>query len=166
MSDTIDTNQKLTKKDFTSDQDVRWCPGCGDYAILSQVQKIFPDLGIPREDFLIVSGIGCSSRFPYYMNTYGFHTIHGRAPAFATGIKLANPKLSVWEITGDGNALAIGGNHFIHAIRRNIDINILLFNNEIYGLTKGQFSPTSKKGIKTKNLLLLQKNISIKKARK
>jgi len=143
--------EHLTNKDFTSDQEVKWCPGCGDYAILRAMQKALPGLERKKEDFVFISGIGCSSRFPYYMNTYGFHTIHGRAPAFATGIKLANPKLSVWQITGDGDALAIGGNHFIHALRRNIDINILLFNNEIYGLTKGQFSPTSKKGIKTKS---------------
>jgi 2-oxoglutarate ferredoxin oxidoreductase subunit beta len=141
----------LTNKDFTSDQDVRWCPGCGDYAILRAMQKALPNLERKKEEFIFISGIGCSSRFPYYMNTYGFHSIHGRAPAFATGMKLANPNLSVWQITGDGDALAIGGNHFIHALRRNIDINILLFNNEIYGLTKGQFSPTSKKGIKTKS---------------
>ena len=146
-----ETIAPLTHKDFTSDQDVRWCPGCGDYAILSSMKKALPQLEHRKEDYVFVGGIGCAARFPYYMNTYGFHTIHGRAPAFATGIKLANPKLSVWEITGDGDALAIGGNHFIHAIRRNIDINILLFNNEIYGLTKGQFSPTSKKGIKTKS---------------
>jgi len=143
--------EHLTNKDFTSDQEVKWCPGCGDYAILRAMQKALPALDRKKEDFVFISGIGCSSRFPYYMNTYGFHTIHGRAPAFATGVKLANPKLSVWQITGDGDALAIGGNHFIHALRRNIDINILLFNNEIYGLTKGQFSPTSKKGIKTKS---------------
>jgi 2-oxoglutarate ferredoxin oxidoreductase subunit beta len=143
--------EHLTNKDFTSDQEVKWCPGCGDYAILRAMQKALPNLERKKEDFVFISGIGCSSRFPYYMNTYGFHTIHGRAPAFATGIKLANPNLSVWQITGDGDALAIGGNHFIHALRRNIDINILLFNNEIYGLTKGQFSPTSKKGIKTKS---------------
>jgi len=143
--------EHLTNKDFTSDQEVRWCPGCGDYTILRAMQKALPTLEKNKEDFVFISGIGCSSRFPYYMNTYGFHTIHGRAPAFATGVKLANPKLSVWQITGDGDALAIGGNHFIHALRRNIDINILLFNNEIYGLTKGQFSPTSKKGIKTKS---------------
>ena len=143
--------EHLTNKDFSSDQEVRWCPGCGDYAILRAIQKALPNLERKREDFVFISGIGCSSRFPYYMNTYGFHSIHGRAPAFATGIKLANPNLSVWQITGDGDALAIGGNHFIHALRRNIDINILLFNNEIYGLTKGQFSPTSKKGIKTKS---------------
>ena len=143
--------EHLTNKDFTSDQEVRWCPGCGDYAILTSMQKALPNLKRKKEDFVFISGIGCSSRFPYYMNTYGFHSIHGRAPAIATGMKLANPNLSVWQITGDGDALAIGGNHFIHALRRNIDINILLFNNEIYGLTKGQFSPTSKKGIKTKS---------------
>ena len=143
--------EHLTNKDFTSDQEVKWCPGCGDYAILRAMQKALPALERKKEEFVFISGIGCSSRFPYYMNTYGFHTIHGRAPAFATGVKLANPKLSVWQITGDGDALAIGGNHFIHALRRNIDINILLFNNEIYGLTKGQFSPTSQKGIKTKS---------------
>jgi 2-oxoglutarate ferredoxin oxidoreductase subunit beta len=143
--------EHLTNKDFTSDQEVRWCPGCGDYTILRAMQKALPMLERKKEDFVFISGIGCSSRFPYYMNTYGFHTIHGRAPAFATGVKLANPNLSVWQITGDGDALAIGGNHFIHALRRNININILLFNNEIYGLTKGQFSPTSKKGIKTKS---------------
>lgn len=143
--------EKLVAKDFETDQDVRWCPGCGDYAILKSVQKALPEIGKEKEDFVFISGIGCSSRFPYYMNTYGFHTIHGRAPAVATGVKLANPKLSVWQITGDGDALAIGGNHFIHTLRRNIDINILLFNNEIYGLTKGQFSPTSQTGIKTKS---------------
>lgn len=143
--------EDLTNKDFSSNQEVRWCPGCGDYAILRSMQKALPQLKRKKEDFVFISGIGCSSRFPYYMDTYGFHSIHGRAPAFATGMKLANPNLSVWQITGDGDALAIGGNHFIHALRRNIDINILLFNNEIYGLTKGQFSPTSKKGIKTKS---------------
>ena len=141
--------QKLVKKDFVSDQDIRWCPGCGDYAILNSVQKVFPDLGIPKHQFLIVSGIGCSSRFPYYMNCYGFHSIHGRAPAVATGAKLANPDLSVWVITGDGDAMSIGGNHFIHVLRRNLDMNILLFNNRIYGLTKGQYSPTSEVGKKT-----------------
>ena len=141
----------LTRQDFVSDQDVRWCPGCGDYAILSQVQKLFPTLGIPKENFLIVSGIGCSSRFPYYMDTYGFHTIHGRAPALATGAKLANPNLSVWVITGDGDSMSIGGNHFIHVLRRNIDLNILMFNNQIYGLTKGQYSPTSELGKITKS---------------
>ncbi len=141
----------LTNKDFTSDQEVRWCPGCGDYAILRSMQKALPQLETNKEDYVFIAGIGCSSRFPYYMNTYGFHTIHGRAPAIATGVKLANPKLKVWQITGDGDALAIGGNHFIHAIRRNIDINIVFFNNEIYGLTKGQFSPTSPSGLKTKS---------------
>ena len=140
---------KLTKKDFASDQDIRWCPGCGDYAILNQVQKVFPELGVPKHKFLIVSGIGCSSRFPYYMNCYGFHSIHGRAPAVATGAKLSNPDLSVWVITGDGDAMSIGGNHFIHVLRRNVDLNILLFNNRIYGLTKGQYSPTSEVGKKT-----------------
>tara|TARA_B100001175_G_scaffold209890_1_gene178230 strand:+ start:138 stop:1148 length:1011 start_codon:yes stop_codon:yes gene_type:complete len=141
--------QKLKKKDFVSDQDIRWCPGCGDYTILNTVQKVFPELGIPKHDFLIVSGIGCSSRFPYYMNCFGFHTIHGRAPAVATGAKLSNPDLSVWVITGDGDAMSIGGNHFIHVLRRNLDMNILLFNNRIYGLTKGQYSPTSEVGKKT-----------------
>ncbi|HEY7914283.1 MAG TPA: 2-oxoacid:ferredoxin oxidoreductase subunit beta [Blastocatellia bacterium] len=142
---------KLTRKDFVSDQEVRWCPGCGDYAILAQIQKVMPELGIKRENTVFVSGIGCSSRFPYYMNTYGFHGIHGRAPAIATGIKASNPELSVWVITGDGDALSIGGNHLIHAIRRNLDINIILFNNRIYGLTKGQYSPTSEFGKKTKS---------------
>jgi len=142
---------KLTKKDFVSDQEVRWCPGCGDYAILAQVQKVMPELGLKRENIVFVSGIGCSSRFPYYMNTYGVHSIHGRAPAVATGIKASNPELSVWVITGDGDALSIGGNHLIHAIRRNLDINIILFNNRIYGLTKGQYSPTSEFGKKTKS---------------
>src|SRR3954470_3242093 len=142
---------ELTKKDFVSNQEVRWCPGCGDYAILNNVQKVMPELGIPREKIVFVSGIGCSSRFPYYMNTYGFHSIHGRAPAVATGIKSANPELSVWVITGDGDALSIGGNHFMHAIRRNLDLNYILFNNRIYGLTKGQYSPTSEFGKKTKS---------------
>tara|TARA_B100000029_G_scaffold442916_1_gene461610 strand:- start:457 stop:1497 length:1041 start_codon:yes stop_codon:yes gene_type:complete len=145
------TAPKLTKKDFSSDQDVRWCPGCGDYAILAAVQRIMPDLGLPKENIVFVSGIGCSSRFPYYMNTYGFHTIHGRAPAFATGIKLVNPDLSVWLVTGDGDALSIGGNHLLHILRRNPNVNILLFNNRIYGLTKGQFSPTSEVGKNTKS---------------
>ena len=148
----MSTNEELptfSKKDFMSDQMVRWCPGCGDYAILSQVQSVFADLGIAKEDFVVISGIGCSSRFPYYMDTYGFHTIHGRAPAFATGVKLANPKLSVWQITGDGDALSIGGNHFIHILRRNVDIQLLLFNNRIYGLTKGQYSPTSQIGTRS-----------------
>ena len=142
---------QLKKADFVSDQEVRWCPGCGDYAILNNVQKVMPELGIPREKMVFVSGIGCSSRFPYYMNTYGFHSIHGRAPAIATGIKCANPELSVWVITGDGDALSIGGNHFMHAIRRNLDIKYILFNNRIYGLTKGQYSPTSEFGKKTKS---------------
>jgi 2-oxoglutarate ferredoxin oxidoreductase subunit beta len=142
---------QLKKADFVSDQEVRWCPGCGDYAILNNVQKVMPDLGIPREKIVFVSGIGCSSRFPYYMNTYGFHGIHGRAPAIASGIKCANPDLSVWVITGDGDALSIGGNHFIHAIRRNLDLNYILFNNRIYGLTKGQYSPTSEFGKRTKS---------------
>lgn len=148
---TTETTVKPTKKDFESDQEIRWCPGCGDYSILAQVQRTLPDLGIPREKYVFVSGIGCSSRFPYYMNTYGFHTIHGRAPAIATGIKIANPDLSVWVISGDGDSLSIGGNHFIHAIRRNIDIKYLLFNNRIYGLTKGQYSPTSEIGKITKS---------------
>ena len=139
-----------TKKDFESDQAVRWCPGCGDYAILAQTQKTMPTFGRKKEEFVFVSGIGCSSRFPYYMNSYGFHTIHGRAPAVATGVKIANPDLSVWVITGDGDGLSIGGNHFMHALRRNMDINILLFNNRIYGLTKGQYSPTSEVGKVTK----------------
>jgi 2-oxoglutarate ferredoxin oxidoreductase subunit beta len=141
----------LTKKDFVSDQEVRWCPGCGDYAILSAVQQVFPTLGIPRENFVIISGIGCSSRLPYYVDTYGFHTIHGRAPAVATGVKIANPELSVWIATGDGDGLSIGGNHLIHTMRRNVDVNILLFDNRIYGLTKGQYSPTSEFGKKTKS---------------
>ncbi len=143
--------QTYTAKDFASDQEVKWCPGCGDYSILKQVQSILPEIGIKRENMVFVSGIGCSSRFPYYMNTYGIHSIHGRAPAVATGIKLANPELNVWIITGDGDGLSIGGNHFIHLMRRNLDMNILLFNNEIYGLTKGQFSPTSQLGLKTKS---------------
>ena len=139
----------LQRKDFESDQQIRWCPGCGDYAILKAVQTVFPTLGIPKEKFVIVSGIGCSSRFPYYMNTYGFHTIHGRAPAVATGLKLARPDLEVWVVTGDGDALSIGGNHFIHTLRRNVGLKVLLFNNRIYGLTKGQYSPTSEVGKKT-----------------
>lgn len=143
--------QTYTAKDFASDQEVKWCPGCGDYSILKQVQSILPEIGIKRENMVFVSGIGCSSRFPYYMNTYGIHSIHGRAPAVATGIKLANPELNVWITTGDGDGLSIGGNHFIHLMRRNLDVNILLFNNEIYGLTKGQFSPTSQLGLKTKS---------------
>ncbi len=141
----------LTKKDFISGQDVRWCPGCGDYAILSTAQSVLPKLGIPRENFVMVSGIGCSSRFPYYVNTYGFHSIHGRAPTFATGLKLARPDLSIWIITGDGDGLSIGGNHLLHIMRRNVDCTILLFNNRIYGLTKGQCSPTSEFNKKTKS---------------
>lgn len=149
MSDQTE-DRSLTKKDFESDQDVRWCPGCGDYAILAQIQRLMPTLGIPRENFAFISGIGCSSRFPYYMETYGMHSIHGRAPAIATGLKVARPELSVWVVTGDGDALAIGGNHFMHALRRNIGLKIILLNNRIYGLTKGQFSPTSELGKKTK----------------
>ncbi|TXT27826.1 MAG: 2-oxoglutarate ferredoxin oxidoreductase subunit beta [Planctomycetota bacterium] len=141
----------LQSKDFASDQEVRWCPRCGDYSILAQMKKVLPTLGIPKEKFCFVSGIGCSSRFPYYVNTYGLHSIHGRAPAVATGVKLANPELQVWVITGDGDALSIGGNHFLHAIRRNIDMKIILFNNQIYGLTKGQYSPTSPLGQKSKS---------------
>lgn len=141
---------KYTVKDFKSENEVRWCPGCGDYAIMNAVQRTMADLGIPHEKFAVISGIGCSSRFPYYMSTYGFHTIHGRAAAIASGVKCANPELSVWVITGDGDAMAIGGNHFIHLIRRNIDVNVILFNNRIYGLTKGQYSPTSDRGFKTK----------------
>ncbi len=139
----------LTRRDFASDQDVRWCPGCGNNAILAQVQKTLPELGVPRENIVMISGIGCSSRFPYYVNTYGIHTIHGRAPTVAMGLKCARPELQVWVVTGDGDALAIGGNHFSHALRRNVDINILLFNNRIYGLTKGQYSPTTPPGIRT-----------------
>jgi 2-oxoglutarate ferredoxin oxidoreductase subunit beta len=142
---------KLTRKDFVTDQDVRWCPGCGDYSILAQVQKVFPELGIAKENTVFISGIGCSSRFPYYMNTYGFHSIHGRAPAIATGLKISRPDLMVWVVTGDGDGLSIGGNHLMHALRRNIDLKILLFNNRIYGLTKGQYSPTSELGKVTKS---------------
>ena len=141
----------LTRRDFASDQDVRWCPGCGNNAILAQMQKALPELGIPRENIVFISGIGCSSRFPYYMNTYGIHSIHGRAPTLAMGLKCARPELMVWVVTGDGDALAIGGNHFMHALRRNVDINILLFNNRIYGLTKGQYSPTSVHGARTRS---------------
>ena len=157
MSDNGNPGQKgsavlpLRRRDFVSDQEVRWCPGCGDYSILAQTQKMLPDLNIPRENFVFVSGIGCSSRFPYYVNTYGFHGIHGRAPTLATGIKASRPELSVWVITGDGDALSIGANHFMHAVRRNLDVNIILFNNRIYGLTKGQYSPTSEFGKKTKS---------------
>ncbi|WP_242084132.1 2-oxoacid:ferredoxin oxidoreductase subunit beta [Aestuariivivens sediminis] len=145
------TVEKYTYKDFESDQEVRWCPGCDDYVILRAVQKALPEIGVRRENVVFISGIGCSSRFPYYMNTYGMHGIHGRAPAIATGVKLANPDLSVWVITGDGDSMAIGGNHFIHVLRRNVNLNVILFNNEIYGLTKGQFSPTSLVGQRTKS---------------
>lgn len=148
MPDTMNT---LTAKDFSTDQDVRWCPGCGDYSILKQVQTIMPELGIPPHDIVFISGIGCSSRFPYYMNTYGMHSIHGRATSIATGLKTARPELSVWIVTGDGDGLSIGGNHLIHLLRRNPNVNILLFNNEIYGLTKGQYSPTSQVGQVTKS---------------
>jgi 2-oxoglutarate/2-oxoacid ferredoxin oxidoreductase subunit beta len=151
MSTAIEAPKKLTRKDFESDQEVRWCPGCGDYSILAQTQKVLPDLDVPREKFVMVSGIGCSSRFPYYVNTYGLHSIHGRAPAIASGVKLSNPDLFVWVITGDGDGLSIGGNHLIHCMRRNIDLKIILFNNKIYGLTKGQYSPTSELGKKTKS---------------
>jgi len=144
------TTIPLTRKDFVSDQEVRWCPGCGDYSILTQTQKLMPDLDIPRENIVFISGIGCSSRLPYYMNTYGFHTIHGRAPAIATGLKASRPELSVWVITGDGDGLSIGGNHLLHVMRRNVDLVIVLFNNRIYGLTKGQYSPTSELGKITK----------------
>jgi 2-oxoglutarate ferredoxin oxidoreductase subunit beta len=140
----------LTAKDLTTDQEVRWCPGCGDYSILAQMRKALTGVGVAKENLAFVSGIGCSSRFPYYMNTYGFHTIHGRAPTFATGLRLANPDLQIWLVTGDGDGLSIGGNHLLHVLRRNVDIKILLFNNEIYGLTKGQYSPTSRMGTKTK----------------
>ncbi|HEY7090235.1 MAG TPA: 2-oxoacid:ferredoxin oxidoreductase subunit beta [Tepidisphaeraceae bacterium] len=142
---------QLKPSDYASDQDVRWCPGCGDYSILMQVKKVFAKLGIDRSKTVFISGIGCSSRFPYYMNTYGIHSIHGRAPTFATGLKLARPDLNIWMVTGDGDALSIGGNHFLHIIRRNVDVKILLFNNRIYGLTKGQYSPTSEQGKKTKS---------------
>lgn len=146
-----DNERSYKKKDFVSDQEVRWCPGCGDYSILASMQMAMTKIGKKKEDIVCVSGIGCSSRFPYYLNTFGYHTIHGRAPAFATGIKLANPELSVWVITGDGDGLSIGGNHLIHAMRRNVDFNIIMFNNEIYGLTKGQYSPTSMPGKVTKS---------------
>ena len=142
---------ELRKADFVSKQTPRWCPGCGDYSILANVQKVMPELNIPRENIVFVSGIGCSSRFPYYMNTYGLHTIHGRAPAFATGLKVARPDLSVWIVTGDGDGLSIGGNQLLHMLRRNLDVNVLLFNNRIYGLTKGQYSPTSEQGKVTKS---------------
>ncbi|MDB5192135.1 MAG: 2-oxoglutarate ferredoxin oxidoreductase subunit beta [Segetibacter sp.] len=147
---TLNKNVTLGPKDFASNMDVKWCPGCGDYSILKQVQTIFPDLGVPKEDFVFVSGIGCSSRFTYYMDTYGLHSIHGRAAAIASGVKASNPNLSVWVISGDGDALSIGGNHFIHLMRKNFDVNYLVFNNQIYSLTKGQYSPTSEKGKVTK----------------
>jgi 2-oxoglutarate ferredoxin oxidoreductase subunit beta len=146
-----DIKTTLTSKDFQTDQEVRWCPGCGDYSILAQVQKVMPTLGIPRENIVIVSGIGCSSRFPYYMETYGMHSIHGRATAIASGLKATRPELSVWIVTGDGDSLSIGGNHTIHLLRRNFDVNIMLFNNQIYGLTKGQYSPTSEENKVTKS---------------
>ncbi|MGZ4400888.1 MAG: 2-oxoacid:ferredoxin oxidoreductase subunit beta, partial [Gaiellaceae bacterium] len=144
-------NGALAARDFKTDQEVRWCPGCGDYAILASLQSFMPELGIPRERIVFISGIGCAARFPYYMNTYGMHSIHGRAPAIATGLASSRPDLSVWVVTGDGDALSIGGNHLIHALRRNVNINILLFNNRIYGLTKGQYSPTSELGKVTKS---------------
>lgn len=151
MIESIINNPKLSPKDFASDQEVRWCPGCGDYSILKQVQTVLPDLGRPKEEFVFISGIGCSSRFPYYMDTFGMHSIHGRATAIATGLKSTRPDLSVWVITGDGDSMSIGGNHFIHMLRRNPDLNVLLFNNQIYGLTKGQYSPTSEQGKVTKS---------------
>ncbi len=150
-SKTPDETPLLARKDFVSDQDVRWCPGCGDYAILAQTQKLMPELGVPKENVVFISGIGCSGRLPYYMNTYGFHTIHGRAPTIATGLKATRPELQVWVITGDGDGLSIGGNHLLHILRRNVDVVIVLFNNEIYGLTKGQYSPTSRTGQITKS---------------
>jgi len=149
MTVTTVTDAQLAPKDYASDQEVRWCPGCGDYAILKAVQKACADMGLVRERTVFVSGIGCAARFPYYMSTYGFHTVHGRAPAIATGIKLANPELDVWVMTGDGDGLSIGGNHMLHVLRRNVDLNIILFNNEIYGLTKGQYSPTSRRGTRS-----------------
>lgn len=150
--ETIDSTKiQYTAKDFKSDQYVRWCPGCGDYAVLSSLQKVMADLGVAPHETAVISGIGCSSRLPYYTSSYGFHTIHGRGAAVATGVKVANPKLTVWQITGDGDCMAIGGNHFIHSVRRNVDMNVLLFNNQIYGLTKGQYSPTTKKGFVTKS---------------
>ncbi len=151
MTETTTTATTLTAKDFATDQEVRWCPGCGDYSILAQVQKVMPTLGIPRENIAIISGIGCSSRFPYYMETYGMHSIHGRATAVASGLKAARPDLSVWIVSGDGDSLSIGGNHTIHLLRRNFDVNIMLFNNQIYGLTKGQYSPTSEENKITKS---------------
>lgn len=151
MSEITTPSTAYTSKDLVTDQDVRWCPGCGDYSILKQVQTVIPELGIPKEQLVFVSGIGCSSRFPYYMETFGMHSIHGRATAIASGLKAARPDLSVWLVTGDGDALSIGGNHLIHLLRRNFDVNVLLFNNQIYGLTKGQYSPTSEKGKVTKS---------------
>jgi 2-oxoglutarate ferredoxin oxidoreductase subunit beta len=153
MSDTLVATpaKQLTAKDFSTDQEVRWCPGCGDYSILAQVQKVMPTIGVPKENIVIVSGIGCSSRFPYYMNTYGMHSIHGRATAVASGLKAARPELSVWIVSGDGDSLSIGGNHTIHLLRRNFDVNLLIFNNQIYGLTKGQYSPTSEENKITKS---------------
>src|SRR5580693_2420334 len=151
MSDVNTVAPPLTAKDFSTDQEVRWCPGCGDYSILAQVQKVMPQIGVPRENIVIISGIGCSSRFPYYMNTYGMHSIHGRATAIASGLKASRPELSIWVVTGDGDSLSIGGNHTIHMLRRNFNINILLFNNQIYGLTKGQYSPTSEERKVTKS---------------
>lgn len=151
MNTILEPPTPLSPKDFTSDQDVRWCPGCGDYSILKQVQSIMPETGRQKEDVVFISGIGCSSRFPYYMDTYGMHSIHGRAPAIASGVKTMRPDLSVWLITGDGDSLSIGGNHLIHVLRRNVDLNVLMFNNEIYGLTKGQYSPTSPTGKVTKS---------------
>ncbi len=148
---TEDKEEPTTRQDFASDQQVRWCPGCGDYAVLAALQSFLPELEIPRERFVFVSGIGCSSRLPYYLNTYGIHGIHGRAPAIATGLALTRPDLDVWVVTGDGDALSIGGNHLIHALRRNVKVKILLLNNEVYGLTKGQFSPTSRLGMVTKS---------------
>src|ERR1051326_8098135 len=151
MSTTATPLRTLTAKDLASDQEVRWCPGCGDYSILAQMKKALAPLGIPREKMVFISGIGCSRRCPHDLNAYGFHTIHGRAPTFATGLKVARPDLSVWVITGDGDGLSIGGNHLLHVLRRNVDLKIILFNNEIYGLTKGQYSPTSRSGTKTKS---------------
>lgn len=150
----MNATKELTKKDFIAEGDVKWCPGCGDYSILSSVQTVLPTLGIPKEEFVFISGIGCSSRFPYYMATYGFHTIHGRAPTVASGVKIANPKLSVWMVTGDGDGLSIGANHTMHMLRRNMDLKVMLFNNRIYGLTKGQYSPTSEQGKVTKTSLM------------
>lgn len=148
---TLSPQPVLTAKDFTTDQEVRWCPGCGDYSILAQMQKVMPGIGVPKENIVIISGIGCSSRFPYYMNTYGMHSIHGRATAIASGLKASRPELSIWIVAGDGDALSIGGNHTIHLLRRNFDVNMLLFNNQIYGLTKGQYSPTSEQQKVTKS---------------